>query len=51
MKEIVLKLVGIVGATIVAYGLATTQEGVLRETHPLGAIALEVIALIIIFLD
>ena len=47
--EYVLKIVGIIVASIVSYKLATKEEGPLRETHPVLAMSLELIALGIIF--
>ena len=49
MVEILLKLIGIICATVVAYVLATTKDGRLQETHPFAALFLELIALSIIF--
>ena len=49
MTEILLKFLGIIGATVVAYVLATKEEGTLRETHPFAALFLELGALAVIF--
>lgn len=49
MLRFILKLIGIIGASIVAYFLATTKDGVLEETHPFLAVILEAVALAIIF--
>lgn len=49
MAEILLKFLGIIGATIVAYGLATKEEGTLRTTHPFAALFLELGTLVVIF--
>lgn len=51
MLVFILKALGIIGATIVAYALATTKvgNGPFEETHPFLAMLLEVLALAIIF--
>lgn len=49
MTEILLKFLGIIGATLVAYILATKEDGTLRETHPYLAAFLELGALALIF--
>ena len=49
MVEIILKILGIMCATVVSYKLATTKQGVLQETHPYIALFLELGALAIIF--
>lgn len=49
MTEILLKFLGIIGATLVAYVLATKEEGTRRETHPFAALFLELVALAVIF--
>ena len=53
MLVFILKVLGIIGATIVAHGLATTKitEGPLERTHPFMAVILELVALAIIFLS
>ena len=52
MLIFILKVSGIIGATIVAYALATTKtaEGTLTDTHPFWAVLVEVAALAIIFM-
>lgn len=47
--EFFLKFVGIIGASVVSYKLATKEKGPLRETHPVLAMFLELTALGIIF--
>ncbi len=49
MAEIILKILGMMCATLVAYELATKKDGVLKETHPYLAVFLELGALAIIF--
>ena len=49
MTEILLKFLGIIGATVVAYVLATKESGNLRETHPYLAFFLELGTLALIF--
>lgn len=49
MTEILLKFLGIIGVTVVAYGLATKKEGTLGETHPYLAFFLELGAFAVIF--
>lgn len=53
MLTFILKLAGIIGASAVAYSLATTKKesGPFEETHPYMAIILEIGALAIIFLN
>ena len=54
MLVFILKVLGIVGATIVAYALATTKVTtgeIFEETHPFMAVILELVALAIIFLS
>lgn len=50
MVEIILKILGMMCATFIAYKLATKEEGLLEETHPYTALFLELGALAIIFL-
>lgn len=50
----ILKVLGIIGATIVAHALATnkvTTGEIFEETHPFMAVILEIVALAIIFLS
>lgn len=51
MLAFILKLVGIIGASVVAYFLATTKisSGPLEETHAFLAVVVELGSLAIIF--
>ncbi len=49
MAEMILKILGMVCATIIAYTLATPKDEMLEESHPFLALLLELIALAIIF--
>ena len=51
MAEMVLKILGMVCATIIAYTLAIEKDGTTEEAHPFLALLLELIALAIIFLS
>lgn len=51
MVEIILKILGMMCATLVAYKLATKEDGILKETHSYAAAFLELGALAIIFLS
>lgn len=51
MFTFILKSVAIIGASVVAYSLATTKigEGPIEKTHPILAIILELGTIFIIF--
>ena len=51
MAEIILKILGMLCATVISYKLATKEDGIVRETHPYIALFLELGALAIIFLS
>ncbi|MCI8383274.1 MAG: hypothetical protein HFJ33_00040 [Clostridia bacterium] len=51
MVQIILKILGMMCATLVAYKLATKEEGILKGTHPYTALFLKLGALAIIFLS
>ncbi len=49
MVESIVKILGMMSATVIAYKLATKEEGQLQETHPFVAAFLELGALAVIF--